>query len=428
MFKKIFLTIIILAIYKMVSMIILPGIDPKVITETAVEKSGFLQTLNVLAGGGIDKCSILAINIMPYITATILTQVLSSRTHGIEYFQNLKNNRELGSAKLNEYTQYFTVLIAGVSAIFMLSHIFGITYGSGVSAVFISKVRFFIVAIPILVAGCLFSVWISHQISKYGVGQGTSVLIFANIVSSFSGDMGKIYSMYKKGTLGGNNLLMILILFFTIFLIVIFVEGCSRPIPTIYPGLSGAKVEQSLPLKINNAGVIPPTFASIMVSIPSMLSGALQKLPIAFHTETIDKYISYFNQGGPFYYIFYSLLLFAVTISQTEAVFDPTEISRNLQENGAVIVRVRPGLDTTRYLRSILNKLNFLAGLYLIFICVISEFFCKNFNRTLGTNVLHLSGTSILIMVSVAQLIFKGAKNYNYELLIDPIKITHNKT
>jgi preprotein translocase subunit SecY len=409
--KKILITMAILVVYRIAMLIVLPGVDLSLLNVDEVN-SGFLRTINLFIGGGIERCSVFTVNIMPYISATIITQFLSSKI-GFQYFKELKQNRDLGAAKMNEWTQYFTVIIAIIQSIHMCLFIFGINK-DGISAVYIGKSMFFIIAIPALVCGSLLTVWMANQISKYGVGQGTSLIIFCNVLLGGSGGISKIVDFYKSGVLTKLHLGFLLIFGSVLFLFVIFVESCKRKITVQYPGIGGKHSIQYLPLKINNAGVIPPVLASSFLYAPQVLSSILK---IFFFTESIDKYISYFSHGGMLYYVFSSVLLFVFTISQTDIVFDPEDISKNLQDNGVVVLGVRPGKETSKYLRNIINRLNIIAGIYLIIVCVFSEFICQLFNNSVGVRVLHLGGTSLLILVSVSQLIFKGTIHYNYKIL-----------
>ncbi|MFN9108945.1 MAG: preprotein translocase subunit SecY, partial [Bacteroidota bacterium] len=389
MFKKLFITIGILALYKIAMLVVIPGIDLDGVPQLS-SKSGFLETLNVFSGGSIDNCSLLATNITPYITATIVTQLFCSRSIGLEYFQNLRNDREMGDAKKNEWTQYFTVFFALINAIF-ISRTLVHTFREGLSVVYFSNTLFYFIAIPGMIAGSLFTVWVANQISKFGIGQGVSVIIFANIISNSVSSVNKIYNLFNTGALNSTQLVAIICFFFSMFFIVIFIESCNIFLPTRYAGITGKNVDQNLPLKINNAGVMPAILASSFSHFPVMLTNFLGNF---FYTETLSKYASYFSNGGSFYYIISSFLIFLFTITQSEISFDPEEISKNLQESGAVIKDVRPGENTYKLLKEILFRLNFLSGIYLIIVCVFSEYFCNFINESVGEKVLQLSGTT----------------------------------
>ncbi len=417
MIKKLGITLVILTCYRLGMSLIIPGVNIELL-KNCTWNTGALKTLNMLMGGGIEKCSIFTINIMPYISATIITQFLSSRLVGFKYFQSLKGNRELGSAKLNSWTQLFSLVIAIIQATYISTFIFNIN-DNGIGAVFISKALFLTISIPIMVAGTFITIWIANQISKYGVGQGTSIIIFVNILLSGENGITNIYKLYKAGVLTGGHIGFIILFIITLFTFVIFVESCRRLIPVQYPSITKESAVQVLPLKINNAGVIPPVLASSLAYVPQMIGTLLKKV---FFTENFDKYLAYFSHGGIFYYGFMSLLLFMITISQTEIVFDCEDVAKGLQDSGVVVLGVRPGKDTESFLRKTINKLNVLAGIYLVIACVLSEYICTWFNELIQIKVLHLSGTSVLILASTAQLIFKGSVYHDYNKLVDKTK------
>lgn len=419
MIKKLGITLLILTFYRLGMFLIIPGVNTELLKNCTLN-TGILKTLNMLVGGGIEKCSLFTINIMPYISATIITQFLSSRLVGFQYFQSLKQNRELGSAKLNSWTQFFALAIAIIQATYISSFIFNVN-DNGLSAVFISKSLFMLISVPIMVTGTFITIWISNQISKYGVGQGTSIIIFVNIILSSETGIMNIYRLYKAGILSIGHIMFIVGFIVTLFTFVIFIESCRRLIPVQYPGIANKSSSQVLPLKINNAGVIPPVLASSLAYMPQLIGTLLKKI---FYTENLDKYLSYFSHGGIFYYAFMSLLLFVLTMSQTEIVFDPQDVAQGLQDSGVVVTGIRPGKDTVSFLRKTITKLNVLAGIYLAIACVFSEYICNSFNNMVHTKVLHLSGTSVLILTSTAQLIFKGSVHYDYNKTINKLK--HN--
>ena len=419
-FKKFFITIGILALYKIAMMIMIPGIDMDSLPQLS-SKSGFLDTLNVFSGGSIDNCSILATNIMPYITATIITQMLCSKSIGIEYFQNLKKDKEIGDMKKHEWTQYFTVIVAFINACY-ISKVLCNNVQNGVNTVYTSNGLFYLIAIPAMIAGSLFCVWIANRISKSGIGQGVSVLIFANIVSNSASSFKKIYDLYVNSVISFNYLLAIVIFFLSLFFIIIYVEACVVYFPTRYTGVVGKNIDQKLPLKINNSGVMPAILASSLAHVPTMIIGFLEFLN--FQTATLNKYASIISSNGSLYYIFNAVLIFTFTTTQSEITFDPEEIAYSLKESGAVIKDVRPGEDTKNLLEKVLSKLNFISGIYLVFVCVLSEYFCNYFNQVIGEKVLQLSGTSVLILVSTAKLVFEGIRNYNYKEIIQKMITT----
>lgn len=412
--KKLCITFIILAVYKVLSQTPLPGIATEAIEKIA-EKSGYFEMMN-FTGGGPDKCSLLTLGLQPYITATIITQILSSK-FGFEEFQKMKKDRELGSSRLNSWTKVFTLIIAFINAIYYLSVILSMHSDSGKLLVFESKKLFYIVGIPLLMCGSMIAVWLSSQITKHGIGQGTSFLIFANIVSSSFGSLSKLKAAFKEGTISLQNILVIFGFFITMFIFCIFVESCIRNIAVRYLGIKGTSDIRNMPLKINNAGVMTVIMASTLVSFPQMLIWIFSKMRL--FTETLQKYSSYINVGGAWYYVFYGLVLVLITLSQTEIVFDTEQVATNLQETGIILPGKRPGEETEAELKKILNFLNILASIYLVILCIGSEYCCNVLNSIIMQDIIRLAGNSLLIIVSTSREIFKSIIFYNYEELMN---------
>lgn len=422
--KKLFITFLILAIYKVTMLIVIPGTTPEYITIPSKQltiASSFLNLTNFFAGGAIERCSILAINIAPYLTSTTIIQFLSSKS-GIKFFKNLKQDKDLGAAKLNEWTQYLTLFIATIQAIYYCMHLLSLERNGNLAVYLKPGWLFMIIAVPLLVTGTMLVVWIANQISKYGVGQGVSLIIFSNIITNLYSSISKIYEYFRSGLLTTSQTLIAFSFIVSMFLLVIFVEGCTRYIPIRYSGIQGRRTTNSLPLKVNNAGVFPSVIASSFLFFPQIILGALSKL--GFFTENIKSYAAYISHGGPYYFIFYAGILAVITISQTEMSFDPDDISENLQKSGIIVVGHMPGEATSSYLRAILNRLNILAAGYLIIVCVGSEWFCQIFNNSVHlSDALSLNGSTVLITVSVAQLIFKSMKHYDYSSEIKKLEV-----
>lgn len=416
LFKKVAYTLGILIIYRVVMLIVIPGINLEIIGDI-IEQSTFLKTLNMFAGGSIERCSILAVNIMPYMQATLIVQLLSSNS-GLEYFKKLKLDKEIGIARLNQWTQYFTLIISFICALYFSSFLYSFT-PKGVPAVYISKYLFYTISISILCAGSLAMVWLSNQLTKIGlINQGTSLIMFANVAGSIWLNCAQIIDFFKIGVLNYTSIFIIALFLIILASAVLFVEMCKREIPVSFPGLQ-LKNEIVLPLKINNAGIVPSIFVSAIVHVPQLLMSICKKF--GWFTDAIDKYITYVTYGGSFYFIFNAIMLFIFTITQTELVFDTEEIARSLQQNGIIIVNVRPGYDTMIYIKNILNNLNIVAGIYLVIVCTGVDYFCQSFNSSVGVRVLSISGTSILILIGTAMNIWRGLKNYNVKGIMEDL-------
>lgn len=410
--KKVSITLFILAIYKLTTFILLPGINPKVLLLDEVSNStGVLRFMNILSGGVLKNANIMALGIMPYINATIITQLLTSKI-GFSDFKELKQDRDNGPMQLNQYTKYFTIGIAIISAISFL-----IILKNNGNLVYINPYLFFALNIPILVTGSLLSVWTCTQISKYGIGQGISLLIFSNMTGGALESVMKIKNLYKMKLLSMGNLMSIILFFVGIFLLCIFVELCVRPISVKCLGIKGESDIQVMNLKINNAGIMTAIMASSFANFPYLILALLKKMK--FYVEYIEKILAYFSPGGKLHYLFFAFTIIVFTISQTEIVFDPEDIATHLQEENIIVLGTRPGEQTTKKLKEILLHLTILASVYLVTMCVITDYIATLLNSKIGIeDVVSISGTSILIMVSIAQVVFREFIPYEYKNLM----------
>jgi preprotein translocase subunit SecY len=410
--RKISITLFILALYKLATFIILPGVNPKVLLLEEVSNStGLLRFINILSGGALKHANIMALGIMPYINATIVTQLLSSKI-GFTDFRNLKKDRENGSIKMNQWTKYFTIAISIIGAITFLM----IVKGSG-NLVYINPTLFYALNIPILVTGALLSVWTCTQISKHGIGQGISLLIFSNMTGGAVESIMKLKGLYKIGLLSISNIFTIILFFISIFLFCVFVELCLRPIKVKCLGIKGGSDIQVMNLKINNAGVMTAIMASSFANFPYLVLALLKKMK--FFVEYIEKLLSYLAPGGKFYYFFFALTIIMFTISQTEIVFDPEDIATHLQEENIIVLDTRPGDQTLEKLQNILSHLTFLASIYLVLMCVFTDYLALLINKMIGIDgVISISGTSVLIVVSIAQTVFREFIPYEYKNLM----------
>jgi preprotein translocase subunit SecY len=415
--RKVSFTLFILAIYKLTTFILLPGVNPKVLLLDEISNSGgLLKFMNILSGGALRHANIMALGIMPYINATIITQLLSSKI-GFSDFKALKADRDNGPMQLNQHTKYFTIGIAIISAISFLI----IIRNSG-NLVYINPYLFYALNIPILVTGSLLSVWTCTQISKYGIGQGISLLIFSNMTGGVLEVIMKLKNLYKINLVSLGSLSTILLFFLGVFLLCIFVEICVRPIAVKCLGIKGESDIQVLNLKINNAGVMTAIMASSFANFPYLILALLKKMK--FHVEYIEKVLAYFSPGGQLHYIFFALTIVIFTISQTEIVFDPEDIGTHLQEENIIVLGVRPGERTTKKLATILSYLTLLASLYLVTMCVVTDYIASLLNSKIGVEgVISISGTSILIIVSIAQTVFREFIPYDYKSLMQRYRV-----
>ncbi len=388
--NRILFTIFILAIYRLGTFVPLPGIDPQQL-QTLMEgnQKGILGMFNVFAGGAVARMAIFALGIMPYISSSIIVQLLTGVS---DYFKNLKSQGEVGRKKISQITRYGTVLLATVQG-------YGLAVGlESSSGLVIDPGLFFrISTVTTIVAGTVFLMWLGEQITQRGIGNGISLIIFSGIVAEIPR---ALVTTIELGRTGAISTLMIIALFillvFTIIFIV-FMERALRKILINYPKRQmGNKMyggeSSHLPLKINQAGVIPAIFASALLLLPITFSNFNLS-----SNETFLNISSYFSQGQPLYMILYASGIIFFTFFYTSITFNPYETAENLRKYGGFVPGIRPGESTAIYIDTILTRLTTIGALYLTLVCLMPEFLIANYPIPF-----YLGGTSILIVVVVA--------------------------
>ena len=388
---RIIFTIFILAVYRFGTFVPLPGIDPeqlKVMMEG--NQKGLLGMFNVFAGGAVSRMAIFALGIMPYISASIIVQLLTGVS---DYFKNLKAQGETGRAKITQITRYGTVLLATVQG-------YGLAIGLESSAeLVINPGTFFkISTVTTIVAGTLFLMWLGEQITQRGIGNGISLIIFAGIVAEIPRALVTTFELGRTGAVSTFMILAIFILLILTILFIVFMERALRKILINYPKRQmGNKMyggeSSHLPLKINQAGVIPAIFASALLLLPVTFSN----FNLSDDNDTFLNISSYFTQGQPLYMLLYASGIIFFTFFYTSISFNPTETADNLRKHGGFIPGIRPGESTALYIEKILTKLTTIGALYLTLVCLMPEFLIANYPIPF-----YLGGTSILIVVVVA--------------------------
>ena len=388
--NRIVFTIIILAIYRLGTFVPLPGIDPQQL-QSLMEgnQKGLLGMFNVFAGGAVSRMAIFALGIMPYISSSIIVQLLTGVS---DYFKNLKAQGEIGRKKITQLTRYGTVLLGTVQG-------YGLSVGleSSANLVINPGVFFKISTVTTIVAGTIFLMWLGEQITQRGIGNGISLIIFSGIVAEIPRALVTTFELGRTGAISTLMIITIFVLLVLTILFIVFIERALRKILINYPKRQmGNKIyggdSSHLPLKINQAGVIPAIFAS-----------ALLLLPITFSNfnfsgnETFLNITSYFSQGQPLYMLFYASGIIFFTFFYTSITFNPTETAENLRKYGGFIPGIRPGESTALYIDNILTKLTTIGALYLTLVCLMPEFLIANYPIPF-----YLGGTSILIVVVVA--------------------------
>ena len=388
--NRIIFTIVILSIYRLGTFVPLPGIDPEQLqTLMQGNQKGLLGMFNVFAGGAISRMAIFALGIMPYISSSIIVQLLTGVS---DYFKNLKAQGEIGRKKITQITRYGTVLLGTVQG-------YGLAVGleSSANLVINPGVFFKISTVTTIVAGTIFLMWLGEQITQRGIGNGISLIIFSGIVAEIPRALVTTFELGRTGAISTLMIITIFVLLVSTILFIVFIERALRKILINYPKRQmGNKMyggdSSHLPLKINQAGVIPAIFAS-----------ALLLLPITFSNfnfsgnETFLNITSYFSQGQPLYMIFYASGIIFFTFFYTSITFNPTETAENLRKYGGFIPGIRPGESTALYIDNILTKLTTIGALYLTLVCLMPEFLIANYPIPF-----YLGGTSILIVVVVA--------------------------
>ena len=388
--NRILFTIFILIIYRLGTYVPLAGIDPDSLKEImSSSQQGLLGMFNMFSGGAVTRMALFALGIMPYISSSIIIQLLTGVS---DYFKNLKAQGETGRAKITQITRYGTVLLATVQG-------YGLSVGLESSAdLVINPGAFFkITTVTTIVAGTIFLMWLGEQITQRGIGNGISLIIFAGIVAEIPRALVTTFELGRTGAVSTFMILAIFVLLIVTILFVVFMERALRKILINYPKRQmGNKMyggeSSHLPLKINQAGVIPAIFASALLLLPVTFSN------FSFsNNETFLNLSSYFTQGQPLYMLLYASGIIFFTFFYTSITFNPTETAENLRKYGGFVPGIRPGESTALYIENISTKLTTIGALYLTLVCLMPEFLIANYPIPF-----YLGGASILIVVVVA--------------------------
>jgi preprotein translocase subunit SecY len=388
--QRIFFTLGALIVARLGTFIPMPGIDPAVLAQQVQQQGGgLLDVFNTFAGGAVERMAIFALSIMPYITSSIIIQVMTTVFPELEA---LKKEGEAGRKTLNQYTRYGTVFIAMMQA-------YGIAVGlEHWGHAVISPGWFFrIEAMITLTAGTMFLMWIGEQITSRGVGNGISLIIFAGIVARFPTIIGQTLEQVRTGAMGVP--LVLGFFAFSVLLVagIVFMERAQRRLFVTYPKRQvGNKVyggeSSHLPIKLNVSGVIPPIFASSLLLLPSTYASFnSQNMP-----DWLTVVVTYLSRGQPLYIILYAALIFFFSFFYTSVVMPPEETAENLKKYGGVFPGIRPGKKSAEFIDYVLTRVTVVGGAYLAVVCLIPEVLFYEYNLSFS-----LGGTSILIVVSV---------------------------
>lgn len=379
-----------IVVYRIGTHIPVPGLDPERIANLFNQNQGtILGLFNMFSGGALERMSILALGIMPYISASIIMQLLTSVTPSLE---QLKKEGDAGRRKINQYTRYFTVVLASVQALAMAVSFSSYAYGGE------PTFAFYFIAIVSLVTGAVFMMWLGEQVTERGIGNGISMLIFAGIVAGLPSAIGQAFESARQGDLHILVLLVIAIIALAVIWLVVRIERGQRRITVNYAKRQQGRQAQSshLPLKINMAGVIPAIFASSILLFPASIAQWFGQGGEGAVNEFLQKFALAIGPGQPLNILLFAGLITFFCFFYTALMFNPKEVADNLKKSGAYIPGIRPGEHSAKYIDSVLTRLTVIGAIYMSGVCLLPQFL------VVATNVpFYLGGTSLLIVVVV---------------------------
>ena len=393
--QRLFFVIGAIIVFRIGTFIPLPGIDPGVLSGLVEQQRGtILDMFNMFSGGALERLSLFALGIMPYISASIIMQLMS---HTVPSLKELRKEGESGRRKITQYTRYGTVVLATFQAIGISIALQGQSFG-GAGLVTNAGPSFIVSSVASLVTGTMFLVWLGEQVTERGVGNGISIIIFAGIVAGLPSAIGGTLELARTGEMNVLSILFLFAMALAVTSFVVFVERGQRRITVNYAKRQqGRKMYASqsthLPLKLNMAGVIPPIFASSIILFPATLGSWFGSTEGLGWLQTITAGLS---PGQPMYVLFYALAIIFFCFFYTALVFDSKETADNLKKSGAFIPGIRPGEQTARYVDGVMTRLTTAGAIYITAVCLMPEFLILYWNVPF-----YFGGTSLLIIVIV---------------------------
>ncbi|MBF87734.1 MAG: preprotein translocase subunit SecY, partial [Pelagibacterales bacterium] len=392
--KKIWFTLLALIVYRLGTYIPLPGIDSQVLDDIFQQNAGgILGMFDMFSGGALGRMTIFALNIMPYISASIIIQLMTTVS---PHLAALKKDGDNGRKKIIQYTRYGTVVLAAVQALGIASGLENLTSSSG-PAVMAPGLFFKFTTVVSLTSGTIFLMWLGEQITARGIGNGISLIIMAGIVANLPVALVSTLELGKTGALSGLFIIFLLIMSVLVIAFIVFVERAQRRLLIQYPKRQvGMKIFQGdsshLPLKINTAGVIPPIFASSILLLPVTA--------MSFNAGSGPSWLlditALMGRGQPLYMALYVAAIMFFAFFYTSIVFNPEDTADNLKKNGGFIPGIRPGENTTKYIDYVLTRLTVVGALYLSLVCILPELLIAKYAVPF-----YFGGTSLLIVVNV---------------------------
>ena len=393
--KRLWFTVLALIVFRLGTFIPLPGIDPHILSDIfARNQNGILGMFNMFAGGALERMTIFALNIMPYISASIILQLGQSV---IPSLAALKKDGEAGHRKITHYTKMLTVLITIIQGYGIAVGLEGMTGSAGVSAVVNPGYVFKFTTVVSLVGGTMFIVWLGDQITSRGVGNGSSLIITVGIIANIPGALAQTFELGRVGSMSLGVIALLMAMIVGLIYVIVLVERAQRKITIQYPKRQmGARMMSSenshLPLKINPTGVIPPIFASSLLLLPITIAN--------FSAENGPSWVQSLSQllghGQPLYLGLYAALIIFFAFFYTAIVFNPEETADNLKKHGGFIAGIRPGKNTADYLDYVITRLTVLGAAYLTAVCILPEVLISKLSVPFV-----LGGTTLLIVVQV---------------------------
>ena len=400
--NRIWFTICALVVFRFMSFVPLPGVNPLILQDLyAQTKGGILDLFNTFSGGSLERMSIIALGVMPYITASIVVQLAASLHPALAA---LKKEGESGRKKLNQYTRYGAVFLTAIQGWFVASGLEAYGASSGIQAVVMPGMLFRVGAVVSLIGGTMFLLWLGEQITSRGIGNGTSLIIMAGIVAQMPTFVVNLFEGGRSGSISAFTIVLLVLLLVGMVLMICFMERATRRLLIQYPkrasqnGMMQAD-RSHLPLKLNTAGVIPPIFASSLLLLPLTISqfagnSIAPDSQVGSFVVSLNQYLAH---GKPLYMLLYAAGIIFFSFFYTAVVFNPEETSENLKRNGGFIPGIRPGKNTATYLDYVLTRITVIGALYLTLVCVLPEWVIAS----TGMKLFFAGGTSLLIVVNV---------------------------
>ncbi|OIN85996.1 MAG: preprotein translocase subunit SecY [Alphaproteobacteria bacterium CG1_02_46_17] len=424
--KRIWFVIGALLVFRLGSYIPIPGIDPHAWEDIFQQKGGgLLDMFNMFSGGSLERMTIFALSIMPYISASIIIQLATALSPKLEA---LKKEGDSGRQKINQYTRYLTVLLAAIQAYGLSVGLENIQGAQG-SAVIDPGMFFRISTVITVVGGTMFLMWLGEQITSRGIGNGISLIIFAGIVAGLPGALVQTLELGREGSITFIGLLLMTVMVIGTVVFIVFMERAQRRILVQYPKRQvGAQQmtqasQNHLPLKLNMSGVIPPIFASSLLFLPMTIVGFAG---LEASNGFISDLARYMTTGHPVHMIAYATLIAFFAFFYTAVVFNPEENAEMLRKYGGFIPGVRPGKNTADFLDHVLTRITVLGAAYLCFICLMPEFLISEYSLPF-----YFGGTSLLIVVSVTMDTVAQVNSHmlahQYEGLIKKTRLTKGR-